>query len=336
MNVLWHDHAVFTHMHSTTSDETRAAVAGAVGGGEEREEQGEEERGEQGEEEADTEQRRRSSTAGSDSMVSTASSSSEELTALATQRKGWVNFDDDKPPLPPPRSQLDDVGSGAVLANPNAVESRTDPFIDFNPFSRLDTGTSDGQGGRRSPFEDFGASIAETLFSQSRNRTSLDAYTANLMESAGREIYMALDTRHTIPERRESEVSLPEPLIPTSSSTSVASSDSTCTSNFSSTNPFTPPPLKSSANGFPSSQSHPLLQQREWVRQPRGPPPPKPQPYSGKSAFAMKASDNTGDPFGNLLEGISMQAYASGPKCSSPSVTSPQHSGHTPVETPLV
>ena len=307
------------HTHSTIPDEARTAVAVA-----EREEERREE------DKADTTEERGRNSVASDSMVSTVSSSSEELTVLANQRKGWVNFEEEKPPLPPPRAQLEEVTTGAILANPNTVDSGRDPFIDFNPFSRLDVDSSDApQSGRMSPFEDFGASIAETLVSQSRNRTSLDPYTANLMESAGREIYMALDTRSAIPERRESEIVLPEPLIPTSSSTSVSSLDSNCTANL---YPFAPPPLKSASNGFPGSQSHPLTQ-REWVR-PRGPPPPKPQPYSGKPVLALQGMD---DPFGNLLGGISMQAYASGPTCSSPAVpSSPQHLAHTPVETPLV
>ena len=277
----------------------------------------------------------------SDSMVSTASSSSGEVAVHASQRKGWVNFDDDSfaPPLPPPRSQLEVIhaGAGAIHANP-AVVNEGEHVVNFSKASAT-TAASTTVSGRTSPFEDFSAEVAQTLFSQSRNRTSLDAYTANVMASASRDIYMALDASQTISERRDSQTSLPEPLIPSSSSASVSSVDSTYTSNTLSTNPFAPP-LKSTANGFPSSPSHPLVQ-REWVR-PRGPPPPKPQPYSGKPVSTLQLP-RTDDPFGNLLGGISMQAYASsspgGTKCNSPTAqlrsnsTSP---GPAAVEPPLV
>ena len=286
------------------------------------------------------EQRERSNT-GSDSMVSTASSSSEELTTNpATHRRDWVNFDeDDKPPLPPPRSELDNIAGGNVLVNP-LIKTSND-VVDFNPFSGMESGHGTG---RVSPFEDFGAQVAQTLFNQSRNRSSIDSYTADLMASASRDIYMALGstTQPTIPERNESDTSLPEPLIPTSSSSSLSSLDrgGSCAQRAPSTNPFAPPPpLSSATNGFPS---HPLMQ-REWVR-PKGPPPPKPQPYSGKPVSVLCTAARTDDPFGNLLEGISMEAYAnSSPLSSGNSKSSlpagqppPASSQHTSVESPLV
>ena len=296
-----------------------------------------EEEGEEGEEEE--EQGRERSFTGSDSMVSTASSSSEELSATtASHRRGWVNFDDDnshKPPLPPPRSELDSpTPSGAVLANP-LVET-ADEVVDYKPFGRADLQPSDPETGRVSPFEGFGAQIAQTLLNQSRNRSSIDSYTANLIASASRDLFALGNQPQTIPERRESEVSLPEPLIPSSSSTSTSSLDrGNCVGGVPSTNPFASAPPSSVANGLPA---HPLVQQREWVR-PKGPPPPKPKPYCGKPVSELQSALQVDDPFGNLLEGMSLQAYASssaaGNMCSSlPGLTStPQH---TSVESPLV
>ena len=307
-----------------------AGVEGGEGGG----------RTEGEEEGVGTPQQRERSSTGSDSMVSTASRSSEELTTAlaASQRKGWVNFDENdssKPPLPPPRSQLDDVAAsgGAIIANPATTEVSGDQFVDFNPLSRT---ANDDSSGRLPPFGDFGAQVAQSLFSQAKNRNSIDAYTANLMASTSKDIYMALDRSHTIPERRESEPALPEPLIPTSSSASVSSLDRNGITSLPSTNPFAPLPLNPTANGFPSSQGNPLVR-REWVK-PQGPPPPKPLPYSGKPVAALKPpGSGPDDLFSNLLEGMSMQAYANSvPKCSSPSAASPQHTGHTAVEAPLV
>jgi hypothetical protein len=299
--------------------------------------------------EEEKEGNRERSNTGSDSMVSTASSSSEELTiSTVNQRTGWVNFEEDdsfKPPLPPPRSELDNIsGGGEVLVNP-LVETTSEEVVDFNPFATTDSGPA--ATGRVSPFEDFGAQVAQTLFNQSRNRSSLDSYTADLMATASRDIYMALNsTSHppTIPERRESGVSLPEPLVPTSSSGSLSSLEQgSCPQTVPSINPFAPPPpLSSATNGFPPS--HPLVH-REWVR-PKGPPPPKPQPYSGKPVSVLCTAARTDDPFGNLLEGLSMEAYASSPsssslssvnKCSSPGgQLPPSASQHTSVESPLV
>lgn len=308
---------------------------GVEGGGGERDEKrgGGEREGAEGGESSVPQQRERSSS-GSDSMVSTASSSSEETGDPKVQRKEWVKFDEDnsQPPLPPPRTQLEDTDT--IHANPAAMEG-TDQVFDFNPFSKSSatTATSSATSGM---LEDFGAQVAQTLFKQSRDRSSLDSYTANLMASASQDIYRALDMNQTISERNVSQTSLPEPLIPSSSSTSVSSLDTRNTS----TNPFAPS-LKSTANGFPSSSSHP---QMERVR-PRGPPPPKPQPYSGKPVSELKLQA-TDDPFSNLLEGISMHAYASSgasvSKCDPPSrqlqndLTSPQHSRVTAVESPLV
>ena len=285
-------------LYNMCTDESRET--GGVGEG-----------GEGGEGEA---QQRDRSSSGSDSMVSTASSSSEDLSVGGgVQRRGWVNFDDNgtTPPLPPPRSELDDLttGPGAILANPAAMTDG-EQLMGFNPFCRVPDPSSAAASGRVSPFEDLGSQIAETLFSQSRNRTSLDAYSANFMASTCRDIYMALETTHSTTDGRESQTSLPEPLIPTSSSASLSSLGGNCTSLPPSTNPFAPiAPLKSTANGFPGSSAHPIAQ-REWAR-PRGPPPPKPQPYSGKPLSALNLPGGKDDPFGNLLEGMSMQAYAS-------------------------
>ena len=309
-----------------------------------------EEEEEEGEEE-ELQGRERSFT-GSDSMVSTASSSSEELSATtASHRRGWVNFDDDdshKPPLPPPRSELDSpTPSGEVLANP-LVET-ADEVVDYTPFGRTDLQPSDPETGRVSPFEDFGAQIAQTLLNQSRNRSSIDSYTANLIASASRDLFALGNQPQTIPERRESEVSLPEPLIPSSSKEDSRRNEraaiscqllgsldrGNCVGGVPSTNPFASAPLSSVANGLPA---HPLVQQREWVR-PKGPPPPKPKPYCGKPVSELQLAFQVDDPFGNLLEGMSLQAYASssaaGNMCSSlPGLTStPQH---TSVESPLV
>ena len=323
------------------TDESRGSGVAGEGGG-----------GEPCKDEAEAEQRDRSST-GSDSMVSTASSSSEDLATLGGggggggaggggegggERRGWVNFDDDgpTPPLPPPRSELDDLttGAGAILANPAVSEQ----LMDFNPFSRVPDPSNAAASGRVSPFEDFSTQIAQTLFTQSRNRTSLDAYTANVMESTCRDLYMAVDTRNVAPDRRESQTSLPEPLIPTSSSASISSLGGNCTTVVPSTNPFASLPLKSTANGFPGSPGHPLMQ-RECVR-PRGPPPPKPQPYSGKPLSALTLPGGRDDPFSNLLEGMTMQAYASSGPIANVQLpsdsTSPQHHGPAAVESPLV
>ena len=326
--------AIALHFLSPPADERSTAVAGSEAVGESKEEEV-------------LQQRERAST-GSDSMVSTASSSSEELPATATasrkagQRRGWVNFDEEDshqppPPLPPPRSELDNYSScGAVLANP-LVET-TEDVIDFNPFSRTEPagGAADG---RVSPFEDFSAQIAQTLLDQSRNRSSIDSYTANLIASASRDLYRTIGTQpQPIPEQRESGASLPEPLIPTSSSTSISSLDrGSCAGAIPSTNPFAPVPLLSVANGFPS---HPLAH-REWVR-PKGPPPPKPKPYSGKPVSELQSAIRADDPFGNLLEGMSLQAYANSSsssgvnKCGVPGGQLASTTQQTSVESPLV
>lgn len=280
----------------------------------------------------------------SDSIISTASSSSEQ--EEGAQLRDWVKFDDEeaRPPLPPPRSALDEfLREGRPSPSPSPTPpvpiEVTAPGGSMNPFSTPPTDT-----GRASPFDDFSASVAQSLFSQSRNRTSLDAYSANIMANASMDLYKALETNH------ESENAvLPEPLIPTSSSTSLASMGSASSSatlgaapHPSQYNPFAAPPkftVSSSSPNFthmtgvngspasfhkcPSSLGQTSLQAQGDRAHVKRPPPPKPQPYSGKpvSAYQQQAAN---DPFSNLLSGMSMQAYANSGKSSNPSSPSIQ------------
>lgn len=282
------------------------------------------------------------STTESDSIISTASSSSVEQEE-STRLRDWVRFDDEeaRPPLPPPRSALEEFHTERGLSPSHVVPvpaEKTAPEASWNPFSTLSTDT-----GRVSPFDDFSASVAQSLFSQSKNRNSLDAYSASVMANASMDLYKALETQ----QESENAV-LPEPLIPTSSSTNVASMDSVSSSATqgathtpSHYNPFAEPPKftvstsspnfthMTGVNGSPASFHKCASSLGQSSAQARGdrahvkrPPPPKPQPYCGKPVSTFQQQGN--DPFSNLLSGMTMQAYAKSGKSSNPSSPSMQ------------
>ena len=317
----------------------------------------------------------------SESFISTASSSSDEAAEQGVRLRNWVQFDNNttRPPLPLPCSTLEDTTKQDVSLEALPIPVPTIHTNNhWNPFSSPPVNS-----GRVSPYEGFSASIADTLFSQSKTRNSLDEYSANIMASASRELYKTIDTHN----KAKSAV-LPEPLIPTTSA-SVSSTGAVLKpaihdpSNSSQYNPFAEPPestmttttspniqllhttnMNGGSNSLQKCPSVPLSHssstpQRDKA-QARRPPPPKPRPYSGKpvSAFQQQLPlpSPGDDPFGNLLSGMSMQAYANSMKnitTSLPSVecstqdlnsNSPQKSlssshpspQNSPIESPLV
>lgn len=143
------------------------------------------------------------------STISTYSSSDEE----GNRQANWEQFDE-RPPLPPPRSELHHLFSSP---GPTPVEtpletplsSATNPFLsttttttttqaNSNPFQ-----SSDKVGD--SSLDDFSTSIAQALFDTAKRRS--DPFAATALATMSRDIYKTIG-----------EESLPDPLIPTSSS----------------------------------------------------------------------------------------------------------------------
>lgn len=275
--------------------------------------------------------------------ASTVSSSSE----LGHLQDNWERFDDDeRPPLPPPRSELQHLNtypenpSDTTIANPALTNS-------LNPFS------AEIVSGRVSPFDDFSSSIAQTLFDNSKRRS--DPFTASTLAT------MSMDLLKTVSEHSETQ-ELPAPLIPTSSSgyptsdlpTSLPRRRSSpqvnrianlkpgdnsrqfysgSTPNLRQTGNSSPNLAhKSSASAgnsptltqkAPNENSTPKQQSDNTSREHspfKRPPPPKPQPYSGAtieqirsrvgSSASTLSTSNTYDPFGGLFGEGGLAAYA--------------------------
>lgn len=147
------------------------------------------------------------------STVSTTSSSG--VTTDGDPTRNWETFDEDdkttdaRPPLPPPRSELDNL----------------QPSTSRNPFRRSDSETDEKSAPSRpkSPFEDFSSSIAQTLFDNSQKLTGDDPHAASTYAN------MSKDLLKTIEEEKESTGADDDvvfvstaPLVPTTT-TSAAS-----------------------------------------------------------------------------------------------------------------
>ncbi len=138
-----------------------------------------------------------------ESVISTASSSSDQSTP-----EHWEKFDEDqdlRPPLPPPRSALRHFYDNNQRQNSTSPDyslesSNDDGRTNFlNPFDEVPTG-------RTSPIDDFSASIAESLFSNSRQRS--DPFAASTFATTGMDL---IKTSVTLDVQREQ--SPPAPLI---------------------------------------------------------------------------------------------------------------------------
>ena len=130
---------------------------------------------------------------GSESIASTTSSSG----AISQE---WEKFDDDenRPPLPPPRSELKHLFSGESK-NSALSPIEAPPMEGLNPF--------ESNMGRTSPIDGFSSSIAQSLFDSSKRRS--DPFAASTLAT------MSMDIFKTVTEATDSD--LPDPLIPTSS-----------------------------------------------------------------------------------------------------------------------
>lgn len=127
----------------------------------------------------------------SSSSVST-SSSSDPLSCSDPQnssadppeidhRHGWERFDDneelDRPPIPPPRSELEKLYATPTKLQP--VE-----LVIENPAQETTLRP-------KSPFEDFSSSIAEALISNSEQKE--DAVSASALATAGKELFETIE-----------------------------------------------------------------------------------------------------------------------------------------------
>ena len=301
-----------------------------------------------------------------ESVISTSSSSGEE-------GNQWERFDDDKPPTPPPRTELH-----------NPFSSKSDALVQVSDVT-----------GRSSPFDDFSSSIAQALFDNSKRRS--DPFAATTFASMSRDICK------TIGEE------LPPPLIPTSSSENInilstalhrnyphVGVNSSNTLGVSCTQPAcsasTPNVSIIHTSSVPKSSSagnSPVMPQRSTqvvdvtknsrndpaalttttepsqsvhrteVQKPlpnpsisRRPPPPKPQPYSGgavhfyrekqqkwaqDSAMGLNVNGNNAfDPFGGLFGDGGLHAYAKGSSSNSDTSTAKCPQSVQSKESPLV
>ena len=142
----------------------------------------------------------------SSASVSTASlSSSDEQTSsppLADQQV-WEKFDDfddelagpssslDRPPLPPPRSELEKLYNTPV--QPGTDQSCTVELTIGSSGVKTSTNPFEGPDAApprpKSPFEDFSSSIAEALISNSEQKKTEDPTSATALATTGKELF---------------------------------------------------------------------------------------------------------------------------------------------------
>lgn len=100
-----------------------------------------------------------------------------------------------RPPLPPPRSELESLYDMPVHPHADTspsvelVVEGTDTRTSTNPFEALETEVVSRP---KSPFEDFGSSIAEALINNSERKQSEDPVSASALASAGKELFETL------------------------------------------------------------------------------------------------------------------------------------------------
>lgn len=148
-----------------------------------------------------------SSSSGSDDHISPPS--------LLDDQQDWEKFDDDeltgpssslnRPPLPPPRSELDKLYSTPAHADQLSptVELITTPKTSTNPFEAPDVAPSPP----KSPLQDFSSSIAEALISNSEQKEEEDPASASTLATAGREIIQEEKDEESVLESLDSQVS---------------------------------------------------------------------------------------------------------------------------------
>ena len=163
------------------------------------------------------------------STVSTTSSSGVNTDGDPT--RNWERFDEEeeenspayvmsRPPLPPPRSALD------------IVAPAPQPTLN-NPFQECDAESDDKNTPADRPFQDFSSSIAQTLFDNSQRLTGDDPYAASTLANTSKDLFKTIDED----EEKESGTSTPnegvlvnaDPLVPTTSSAAVVTSNDTTT-----------------------------------------------------------------------------------------------------------
>ena len=144
------------------------------------------------------------------SSLSTASSSdgvndtqnflpSSRLPPTHSQQHHWERFDEEdensiefRPPLPPPRSELEELYKS--IPTKISVEQNSATSVDLviqnsNPFSPLESEPQTYPPRSKSPFEDFSSSIAEALITNSENKLSVDPESASTFATAGKELF---------------------------------------------------------------------------------------------------------------------------------------------------
>lgn len=204
----------------------------------------------------------------SSASVSTASSSDSAEGASPQpppQQHNWEKFDDEDsgplpstssqpPPLPPPRSELEQLYS-TVNKMPTQQRSKqsSPPLVQFsvgspssaqttstNPFAAGDTSNPFEPSGSRpkSPFEDFSSSIAEALISNSEQKDK-DSMSATTLATAGKELFETIkeeedEQSNSVLESLDSQVSVSAtPVLMPSSSASLSLSDASSLSQHS-------------------------------------------------------------------------------------------------------
>lgn len=160
----------------------------------------------------------------SSASVSTASSSSSDeqtaLPPLADQQQAWEKFDDfddelagpssslDRPPLPPPRSELERLYNTPLQPATDQSLAIGNPTVkaSTNPFEAPDVAPPRP----KSPFEDFSSSIAEALISNSEQKKTEDPASATALATAGKELFETIQEEKdgkTVLESLDSQVS---------------------------------------------------------------------------------------------------------------------------------
>lgn len=131
--------------------------------------------------------------------MSTASSSGSDIqTSPPSLIQGWERFDEDevpgpdsvdRPPLPPPRSELEILYSTPAQPSVELIIESPTVKTSTNPFEASET-----EGPRsKSPFEDFSSSIAEALLSNSEQKQAEDPVSASALATAGKELFETIE-----------------------------------------------------------------------------------------------------------------------------------------------
>ena len=184
--------------------------------------------------------------------VSSASSSDDDVeacpqtVAMGQQRGGWEKFDDEpscssagRPPLPPPRSELEKLYSTSSHLVQDSVELATQNPVSTNPFRATEAEVVSRP---KSPFEDFSTCIAEALLNNSEQTD--DPTSASALATTGKQLFEKAQEESCISVSVDSQNSSNlTPFMPSATSLSVNDSSTVSRSVTSLPGPVTGAPV---------------------------------------------------------------------------------------------